>query len=83
MEFNFLEGTLEVVGHMESKWAMFSAAIAEMAVPICVGKAAGASCGYDPRTHWWTPEDKGMAISRPFCGSGSQRGKSTDVERVW
>lgn len=32
-----------------------------------IGKAAGASCGGDPQTSWWTPEVKGVKAVDNFC----------------
>ena len=51
---------LEVVGSMESEWAMFYMAIIEAVDRSFGSKIAGASCGGNPRTHWWTPEGNGL-----------------------
>ncbi len=45
-----------MAGDMESEWAMFHATIVEAAVLSCGCKVAGASCGGNPQTSWWTPE---------------------------
>ena len=50
---------LDVVGSMESEWAVFRAAIVEAVARSCGSKVAGASRGSNPRTRWWTPEVKG------------------------
>ncbi|TWW62299.1 hypothetical protein D4764_04G0009460 [Takifugu flavidus] len=41
---------------MESEWATFHSTIVEAAATSCGCKAAGAGCGSNPHTQWWTPE---------------------------
>ncbi|XP_054590120.1 uncharacterized protein [Nothobranchius furzeri] len=47
------------VGDIDSERAFFHSAIVEAAVASCGRKVAGASCGGNPRTRWWTPEVRG------------------------
>ncbi|TWW59282.1 hypothetical protein D4764_06G0008120 [Takifugu flavidus] len=47
------------VGDIESEWAMFRSAIVKTAVVSCGCKVAGAGCGSNPCTRWWTPEVRG------------------------
>ncbi|KAI3368534.1 hypothetical protein L3Q82_025543 [Scortum barcoo] len=83
-----------VAGDMESEWALFRAAIVEAATMSCGCKAAGASHGGNPRTHWWTPEVRGlsglkkesyrawMACGTPEAADGYPAGQAVCGSRV-
>ncbi|KAI3373043.1 hypothetical protein L3Q82_006337 [Scortum barcoo] len=52
---------LMVARDMESKCALFCAAIVEAVVMSGGRKAAGAIRGGNPQSRWWTPEVRGLS----------------------
>ena len=77
----------EVAGNMESEWAMFRAAIAEVAAQSCSSKIAGTGRGGNPRTHWWTPEVKSIVTlqketHKPWLAADSFQQAKQSTARV-
>ncbi|KAK3527104.1 hypothetical protein QTP86_010820 [Hemibagrus guttatus] len=46
------------VGNIESEWTMFSSSIVDAAIRSCGHKVCGAGRGGNPRTQWWTLEER-------------------------
>ena len=63
----------EVVGSMESEWAIFYTAIVEVAARNFSNKVTGASCGSNPRTRLWTLTRQGCALGLPKQQTASSR----------